>query len=182
MLDEELAPRGLERARSCCAARGSGACRRGEPPPRARRASKPVRRASAAARSLGGQTRVARNPARGRLVEGAHGGRVQRVAAAVAQRELPRAADLLGQRAARDVRRRRERPEPDAAAPQHERDEREREHHDGRAVLPEQREQRRVIVFREEVHVVTAPHLRWRPRTAGRDRRRTGAGRGTASR
>jgi hypothetical protein len=59
----------------------------------------------------------------------------------VAERELPGAADLLGERAARRRCRCDERPEPDTGTPQHERDERERQHHHRTTALPEQHEQ-----------------------------------------
>ena len=133
---------------------------------------------------VGGQARVGRDAPRCALRRArATAGGVKRASAAVAQGELPGAADLLDQRAAGGVRHRRERPEPDTAAPQHERDQRQREHHDRRAVAPEQREQRGMVVFREEnAPSSPAPQLAWRPRTASRDRRRTGSARGTASR
>src|SRR5437899_10480666 len=55
---------------------------------------------------VGGQTRVDLDAALGGFVECAHARRMKRRATPVAQRELPRTADLLGQRAARRLVRR----------------------------------------------------------------------------
>ena len=74
---------------------------------------------------LRGEPRVSRNAAFGRFVKRAYRSRMKRVAAAVTERELPRAADLLGQRAACRVGRGLERSESDSPAPDHESDERE---------------------------------------------------------
>src|SRR5256885_4456209 len=120
-LDESWTPRGLEQgdgAAQFLEPAGPGAVNGGRERAEIETGQLGKRRRA----FLGREARVAWNPSLRGLVERASCSREQRLAAAMTQGELTAAADLLGERAARSRRRRHEWPEPDAAAPQHERD------------------------------------------------------------
>ena len=122
----------------------------------------PLALASAATRSVARHVVVVREALNGRVAQRAQRGRVQRRAAAEAQRELPGAADLFGERAARGLGRRGARTEARTGAPQ-------RQGHAPPAAAARRArrsataaQQRRVIFFGEEHDDVAALQLRRR--------------------
>src|SRR5688500_13454425 len=94
-----------------------------------------------------------------RFIERANRSGVQRIAAAVTESELPCATDLLRQGASRAVGSGGKGPKADAAAPQRQRQQCQRQQYDRRAVLPHERKDRWMILFGKEGDVIARPQI-----------------------
>src|SRR5262245_3263135 len=158
LIDERDATRGLEqRNRVPQFARMSGPCvvNRSQQ----RLSIEPCERRERGSACVGRQPGVPGYSTRGGFFERTDRCGMKRSAAAVTQRELSGAANLFGERSASRTHWCRERAEPDAASPQREPDQCQHQQDDRAAVLPRQCEQRRVIVFRQQMDVVVAPQF-----------------------